>query len=294
MLEAINRFIDYLRTERAYSAHTVEAYRTDLVEFRNYCGRIQPEDVTRELVSKYLVHLKRVSGMKPTSRIRRLATLKSFFRYLSDEEYIALNPLQLVSLPHRPLQLPEIPTEATVAKLLDAIPKRTPQDWRDRAILELLYACGLRISELTGLNVGSIDFETCTLRCRGKGNKERVIPIGQKACQAVQDYLLNGRPKLLRGHHLEPALFISQQSTRIRRNTIGKMMHRRLMELSIDSRMHPHTLRHCFASHLLAHGAQTRVIQELLGHASIDTTQLYTHVSTSSVLRVHKAFHPRA
>ncbi|MDY5955000.1 MAG: site-specific tyrosine recombinase/integron integrase [Kiritimatiellia bacterium] len=292
MHESIERFIEFLRTERAYSPNTIAAYRTDLEEFAAYAD-CPAGKITRERVGAYLLRLKE-AGMKQTSLVRRLATLKSFFRFLNEEDFLEENPLEVVSLPRRPLELPEIPDEVTVTKLLDSIPARTPRDYRDRAILELLYACGLRISELTGLDLGSLDLDACTVRCRGKGNKERLVPIGQKACAALREYLAKARPLLLRSHALEPALFISQQSTRIRRNTIAKMLHRRLMELSISTNIHPHTLRHCFASHLLEHGAQTRVIQELLGHATIATTQLYTHVSVSSVLQVHKAFHPRA
>lgn len=289
MLREIERFLNYLLSERAYSQNTAVSYRNDLNQFAS-AVQVSVNDVTRDLVIGYLDTLRR-QGLAESSIIRKLACIKSFFRFLAEEDYIPSNPLSVVSLPRKTRILPEIPDEVEIRKLLDSVPVTSCTGCRDRAVLELLYACGLRVSELTGLNVGDLDFENYTLRCRGKGKKDRIIPFGRSAAESLRLYLREHR------HPQEEspdALFLDSRGNRLGRRSVHKLLTDRLQAAAIAGHISPHTLRHCFASHLLAHGAQTRVIQEMLGHASIATTQIYTHVDKDRILGVHRRFHPRA
>ena len=289
MLQEIERFLNYLLSERAYSQNTAVSYRNDLNQFASAI-QVSVNDVTRDLVIGYLDTLRR-QGLAESSIIRKLACIKSFFRFLAEEDYIPSNPLSVVSLPRKTRILPEIPDEVEIRKLLDSVPVTSCTGCRDRAVLELLYACGLRVSELTGLNIGDLDFENYTLRCRGKGKKDRIIPFGRSAAESLRLYLREHR------HPQEEspdALFLDSRGNRLGRRSVHKLLTDRLQAAAIAGHISPHTLRHCFASHLLAHGAQTRVIQEMLGHASIATTQIYTHVDKDRILGVHRRFHPRA
>lgn len=290
MQREIDRFLDYLLSERAYSENTAISYRNDLKQF-SATIRLPVGEVTRSAVIGYLDVLRR-QGLAESSIIRKLACVKSFFRFLAEEDYIPSNPLSVVTLPRKTRTIPEIPSEAEIQKLLDSVPVTSAAGCRDRAVLELLYACGLRVSELTGLNVGDLDFENYTLRCRGKGKKDRVLPFGHSAAEALRLYL--------REHRNSPednptdAIFLDSRGKRLGRRSVYELLADRLRTAGILGHISPHTLRHCFASHLLAHGAQTRVIQEMLGHASIATTQIYTHVDKSRILGIHRQFHPRA
>lgn len=289
MLREIDRFLNYLLSERAYSENTAVSYRNDLNQFAS-AVLLPVKDVTRDVVIDYLDKL-RQRGLAESSIIRKLACVKSFFRFLAEEDYIASNPLSVVTLPRKTRILPEIPSEAEIQKLLDSVPVTSAASCRDRAVLELLYACGLRVSELTGLNLGDLDFENYTLRCRGKGKKDRILPFGHSAAEVLRLYLRESRSPL---EESPDALFLDSRGKRLGRRSVHKLLTDRLQAAAIDGHISPHTLRHCFASHLLAHGAQTRVIQEMLGHASIATTQIYTHVDKDRILGIHRRFHPRA
>ncbi len=290
----VKGFLNYLASERGYSRNTIEAYERDLQDLGRDIGFLPIEQITREHIIGYLDKL-RDNGMKPRSIARKLACFKSFYRFLLEEDILERDPLAIVSLPKTPRTLPVIPTELNIRQILEAIPLDSPKNIRDRAVIELLYACGLRVSELTGLNVGDVNLETNTLRCRGKGNKERIIPVGDIAAETLMRYLNEVRPKL-RNPRKPPtaAIFLSPRGARLTRGSVYTLIKARTVELSDTLHISPHTLRHCFASHLLAHGAQTRVIQELLGHANIATTQIYTAVDSGKLLDTHKKFHPRA
>lgn len=289
MLREIDRFLDYLLSERAYSENTAVSYRNDLNQFAAVI-QLSIGEVTRNNVIGYLDAL-RQKGLAESSIIRKLACVKSFFRFLAEEDYIPSNPLSVVTLPRKTRTLPEIPSELEIQKLLDSVPITSAIECRDRAVLELLYACGLRVSELTSLNICDLDFENYTLRCRGKGKKDRIVPFGHSAAEVLRLYLQKYRNP---SEPTSDAVFLNSRGKRLGRRCVHKLLSDRLQEAAIAGHVSPHTLRHCFASHLLAHGAQTRVIQELLGHASIATTQIYTHVDKSRILGIHRQFHPRA
>ncbi|QSH42286.1 site-specific tyrosine recombinase XerD [Lentisphaerota bacterium ZTH] len=294
--EKLVDFLGYLSLERGLSRNTVSAYRSDLEDFTDWLednGFSDFGTVRRDVILDYLGSLKDI-GMEPSTLARRLVAVKIFFRYLCQEKVIEKNITEVMDSPKLWKLLPDFLSTAEVDSLLNAFPSRAkdPLLFRNRTILEMMYACGLRVSETAGLSLSSINFDDEVVRVKGKGNKERIVPIGKTALRFVNRYLDDTRPKLVK-NPMEAALFLSKSGRQLNREWIWRIVKEAAKIAGIGKNIHPHTLRHSFASHLLENGADLRVIQEMLGHADISTTQVYTHVDQRRLLKVHRQFHPR-
>jgi len=304
MQEALNRYVNYLEAERGLSPYTVRNYTTDLIG--NYArgsekGFLQflrtkhigsLDEVDKQVLRDYMSWLME-QGVVKSSIARKLSAIRSFYRYLVREELVSANPLEKASSPKLDRRLPSFLTVEETLRLLEAPDRSTPQGIRDRALLELLYASGLRVSELESLNLEQLNLGTNEIRVRGKGSKERMVLIGAPAARALTDYLTHGRPVLL-GRQKANAVFLNQYGRRLPARRIQKILDKCAQKAGIEKRVHPHVLRHTFATHLLDGGADLRVVQELLGHAQLATTQVYTHVSQSQARKIYQSAHPMA
>ena len=291
-------FLAYLEFERGLSRNTLEAYRSDLFQFGRFLEARGADAVTAGAadVSDFLTHLAEGNGRAPSSPAtihRKAACLRSFYRHLRREGLRETDPTASISGPRRGRKLPKVLNRGEVQKLLDQPRGTAPTSLRDRALLELMYACGLRASEAIGLEISDVDLELAVLRARGKGSKERVVPIGRAAVQAVRIYLERGRPALVHGG-LVAHLFVNFRGEPLTRQGLYKIVRRHATSAGLADRMSPHTLRHTFATHLLAGGCDLRSVQEMLGHADVATTQLYTHLSSDRLKDVYFKAHPRA
>ncbi len=305
---AIEQFLEYLRVERNYSTHTVRNYRSDLAAFFHSAtkagrakGETPPIAVDYLKIRAYLGELY-ARRRRPTTIARKLAALRSFYRYASREGWVKENPAKLVASPRLPQTLPEVMTAEETNRLVDAVGQATGPGpgsdpalaARDRLILELLYGAGLRVSELVGLNLEHVDRVERVLLVRGKGKKERVVPFGSKALEALERYQPH-REELLRKNSMEGgALLVNARGRRLTPRSVGRLVKRYSTWFRGDPALHPHSLRHAFATHLLSEGADLRVIQELLGHSSLSTTQKYTRISIRQLMEVYDRTHPRA
>lgn len=290
----IDRYTAYLTVEKGLAPNTLESYSRDLQDFLAYLdgqGLAALSEVEATALLGYLIHL-RNRGLKATTRSRHLVTLRGFFRFLHQENEIAQDPAALVELPKAGLQLPEVLSVAEVRALLAAPDKTRPTGLRNAAMLELLYAAGLRVSELIHLKVVELNLEAGFVRPFGKGGKERVVPVGRTALSVLQTYLATARPQLLK-EVSSAFLFVARRGRPLSRQGFWKVLKRYADRAGIRRSVSPHTLRHSFASHLLEGGADLRVVQVMLGHADIATTQIYTHVSTDRLKAVHRQYHPR-
>jgi integrase/recombinase XerD len=291
-------FLGYLEFERGLSRNTLEAYRTDLLQFGRWLAEhdLSAEAVTGREVSDFVAALAAGNGKPPASPAtihRKTACLRSFYRHLRREGVRDSDPTASITAPRRGRKLPRVLTRDEIQKLLAAPSGTEPGAIRDRALLELMYACGLRASEAIGLEVADVDIDEQVLRARGKGSKERLVPIGRAAVEALRIYLDRGRPGLLRGRP-EPHLFVNFRGGPLTRQGLYKIVRRHAAAVGLADRMSPHTLRHTFATHLLAGGCDLRSVQEMLGHADVATTQLYTHLSSDRLKDVYFKAHPRA
>jgi integrase/recombinase XerD len=292
-------FLAYLEFERGLSRNTLEAYRSDLFQFGRFLDERGVSAVDAEAidVSDFLTRLATDGGAgKPASPAtihRKAACLRSFYRHLRREGVRDSDPTASLSAPRRNRKLPNVLTRGEVDKLLAQPRGVEPAALRDRALLELMYACGLRASEAIELETTDLDLEAGILQARGKGSKERIVPIGSAATRAVNAYLARGRGRLV-GDRLEPRLFVNHRGTGLTRQGLYKIVQRHAASAGLADRMSPHTLRHTFATHLLAGGCDLRSLQEMLGHADIATTQLYTHLSADRLRDVYFEAHPRA
>ncbi len=297
MERVISHFTGFLSIERGCSENTVLAYRSDLVDFVSFLrtgGIASYDGVTRDLIMDYLDRCKD-NGLEGASIARRLVAIKAFFQYLFQERMIPADITDVMSSPKLWRILPDFLSSAEVDALLNAYPKNSkePLTLRNRCILELLYASGLRVSECATLQNGAIRFDEALVRVIGKGDKERLVPVGRTALSILRLYLDKARPMLLKTKE-SPYLFLSYRGEQLDRERIWQVVKEAARIAGIRKNIHPHTLRHSFASHLLENGADLRVIQEMLGHADISTTQIYTHVDKRRLMTVHKTFHPRA
>jgi integrase/recombinase XerD len=290
-------FLAYLEFERGLSRNTLEAYRTDLLQFGRFLDarHISAAEASAADVSDFLTHLAGGNGKSasPATIHRKAACLRSFYRHLRREGVRDSDPTASLSAPRRGRKLPQVLTRAEIERLLSQPKGGEPSALRDRALLELMYACGLRASEAIGLEVADVDLEDGVLRARGKGSKERVVPIGQTALAAVRVYLQRGRPELVKTRP-ESRLFVNFRGGQLTRQGLYKIVRRHAQSAGLADRMSPHTLRHTFATHLLAGGCDLRSVQEMLGHADVATTQLYTHLSSERLKDVYFRAHPRA
>ncbi len=300
MREAIESFINYLTVEKGFSGNTVAAYRNDLYQLADFAGeqaarrsRIASWDnFGREEMLGYLLNLKE-RNYAPTTVSRKVAAARSFFAFLTNERKLRENPTQNIRSPRIGKYLPKPISISEVRRLLDQPGKLTTLEaMRDRAMLQLLYASGMRVSELISLNVGDVDIKGGYVRCFGKGHKERLIPIHQQATSAVEDYLRETRPQLAHSTE-EPALFLNRRGERLTRQGFWQKIKEYARSAGLAA-ITPHTLRHSFATHMLSGGADLRSVQELLGHANISTTQIYTHLTSEHIRRSYDESHPRA
>jgi integrase/recombinase XerD len=295
MKEFIDEFMNYLSVERGLAKNTLLAYRRDLTKYIDYLsqkGVKASNSVSREHVSNFMYDLKK-HDMTATSICRNLAAVKMFHRFLVRENLAKEDPTTLVDTPKLWQRIPSVLTQKEIESMIRAASGKKPQQVRDQAILEIFYASGLRVSELSDLKTTSIDFDVGFVRAVGKGSKERLIPLGKKAREAVQKYLLKARPQLLKDQ-ANNVLFLSRLGKRISRQSLWSVIKFYARKANIKKTIKPHTLRHTFATHLLEHGADLRSVQEMLGHSDISTTQIYTHVDKERLKSVHKQFHPRS
>ncbi|MDO8631556.1 MAG: site-specific tyrosine recombinase XerD [Phycisphaerales bacterium] len=289
----VKRFLDYIFLECGLSGATVTAYKSDLGEFWDdlVANDVSPADIAMDDVQRHLIELQR-RGLLLSSIARHLAAIKVFLRWLHAERVLRADLASLIESSKRWRTIPDTVRYSQVESLLLAPDPQGEYYLRDRALLELLYATGMRVTEVVDLPVDQINLQLGYVRCMGKGRKERIVPVGQPAIEAVGEYLETLRPRL-QGAAQTKALFLSRTGRPLDRTNIWRLVRKYAILAEIDKHLSPHTLRHCFATHLLAGGADLRIVQELLGHADVATTQIYTHVDEAQLKRVHREYHPR-
>jgi integrase/recombinase XerD len=294
MRQYIPTFIDFIEVERGMSRNTIQSYKRDIEKFAAYAERINKDvsSVTREDIVNFMMELKD-NGLSATSIARHLASLKTFWKFLSAEQYVTENPASVVETPKIWKNIPDVLSKEEVEKLLAAPPHKGWMGIRDRAILELMYATGLRVSEVKDLKKANVNLEANYVKCHGKGGKERIVPLGKFAEKAVREYVEPHRSKLV-VKTSDEHLFLSRFGKMLSRQSVWKMVQKYATLSGIRKHITPHTLRHSFATHLLEGGAELRGVQEMLGHADISTTQIYTHVNKDKLRKIHERFHPRA
>lgn len=290
----IDEFIDYLGSEKGLAVNTLESYGRDLKQYQDYLRSdgASIQAVSRAKVIDYLLYLQK-QGKATATIARRLAALRAFYQFLVREKRLDHDPTADLESPKLERRLPSVLTVKEVETLLKQPSPNDPAGLRDRAMLELLYATGIRVSELISLDVSNVDLAMQFLRCTGKGSKERIIPVGSIATKAVREYITLGRPKLVPDQN-ESALFVNHHGKRLTRQGFWKIVKKYAAKARINKDITPHTLRHSFATHLLENGADLRSVQEMLGHADISTTQVYTHLTKGRLKEVYSRAHPRA
>ena len=301
MKEDIESFLNYLTVEKGFSGNTIEAYRNDLTQLLGFAEEetlkksIIPswDNFSRQSMLSYMLNLKE-RNYAVTTVARKVAAAKSFFGFMVSEGKLREDPTENISSPKVGKPLPDALSISQVRKLIEQPAKTTtPDAKRDRAMLELLYASGMRVSELISLNLGDVDINNCFVRCFGKGSKERMVPIYPQAAKIVDDYIREVRP-LWAHRETEKALFLNQRGERLTRQGLWQILKNYAKDAGLDKQVTPHTLRHSFATHMLSGGADLRSVQELLGHANISTTQIYTHLTSEHVRNTYEKAHPRA
>jgi len=299
--EDIDSFLNYLTVEKGFSVNTTDAYRNDLYQLAEFAEReitkrsVMPvwTNFSRQDMLSYLLNLKE-RNYAVTTLARKVAAAKSFFGFMVAEGKIKGNPMENISSPKVGKPLPNAISISQVHQLIDQPAKlTTPEAKRDRAMLELLYASGMRVSELLSLNLNDVDTKGCYVRCFGKGNKERLVPIYQQAANMVEEYITEVRLLFVRSE-AEQALFVNQHGDRLTRQGLWQILKAYAKSAGLSKQVTPHTLRHSFATHMLSGGADLRSVQELLGHTNISTTQIYTHLTSEHIRRTYEKAHPRA
>ena len=297
MRTQVEQFLDHIAYERGLSENTRAAYAADLETFIAFLEKDGKATtfaaVTRNHVAAFLDQQRKL-GFRASTRARRLVAIKVLFAFLAGEGVIPADIAALMNAPRKGRTLPRTLSEEEVASLLAAIDGDAPLTVRDRSMLELFYACGLRVSEVASLRLSDVRLDDAVIACVGKGNKQRLVPLGAVAEAWLRRYLTESRPRLARGNTTQSTLYLTVRGAPFTRQGIFAMLRKRAGEAALARSISPHVLRHCFASHLLAHGAQIRAIQEMLGHADIATTQVYTHVDDGQARATHARFHPRA
>lgn len=290
----VDRFLTHVSAERGGSPATARAYASDLSAYLTWAKRAgkDPISLTHRDLRLYLAELNR-ARYAPRTIARRLSSLRSFFEFLVESGLASGNPAAALGSPKLPARLPKLVPADLLAALLDAPDSSTPQGMRDAAILELLYAAGLRVGEVEGLDLSGVDLRQGQVRVMGKGRKERIVPVHRFACARLEHWLRDGRPRLAKAAPTQ-AVFLNRLGTRYSAGSVRRMMERHLTEVGSSAGLTPHALRHTFATHLLEAGADLRSVQELLGHVALSTTQIYTHLSVRRLQDVHRDAHPRA
>jgi integrase/recombinase XerD len=294
MTASIDQFLNYLLVEKGLSRATLESYSRDLLRYAQFMDQHGQRTASAEdtpLLLKHLIQL-RNEGLGARSRARHLVALRGFYRFLVQEKLLALDPAKLLDIPKTTLKLPDVLSVEEVRCLLNAPDARTPQGIRDAAMLEVLYAAGLRVSELTSLKLQDTHLDAGFVRVLGKGSKERIVPIGQYAREKVLFFLEHARSRLLK-NRTSPYLFVARAGRPMTRQGFWKLLRAYASKAGLLKKVTPHSLRHSFASHLLEGGADLRAVQTMLGHADISTTQIYTHVTKDRLRELHRKFHPR-
>jgi integrase/recombinase XerD len=291
----LDLYLDYLTVEKGLSANTRASYSADLLKFLNYLKDRGIENWSQVRFPEIMAFLSRAQeqGLAPRSRARLLSALRGFFKFMVRDSHLQKSPVANLTSPRLRRQLPTVLSVAEVERLLAQPNPDLPLGQRDAAMLELLYGTGLRVSELITLAVGRVNLEVGFLVARGKGSKERIVPMGEAAIETVRSYTLGSRPRLLKGKMSE-ILFVSNRGTAMTRQGFWKLLKKYGRQAGMEKSLSPHTLRHSFATHLLERGADLRSVQMMLGHADISTTQIYTHVARERLREVHKKYHPRA
>jgi len=296
MEQAIDSFIRFLAVERGLSENYQLSTQRSLSEFAQWCAAKKkidhPCSVTLPVISEYLADRKR-AGLSASSIKLIVVAMKIFFRFLAGKGEVERDPAEALALPRIERYLPETLNELQVEQLLEKINTKVPHGLRDRAMIELLYASGLRTSELANARLENFSFEERVMRVTGKGNKTRIVPVGRKACEALAAYLSTERPKFVK-RRSSSEIFLSERGTKLTTARIWQIVKKHARHSGLEKNIYPHLLRHSFATHLLGNGADLRIIQEMLGHADISTTQVYTHVDQQRLKAVHRQFHPRA
>ncbi len=295
MKPLIGEFLNYVSVERGLAKNTLMAYQRDLTAYTAYLEEVagvrSPDAIRHQHISTYMMVQKK-GKMQATSICRSLAAIRMFHRFLVRESFAKEDPTGLVDTPKLWKRIPDVLTQAEIMAMINAANGRDAQSVRDQAVLELFYASGLRVSELVALRLEDVNLETGIVICMGKGSKERLIPVGSKAREALEKYLGKARLKMLGGKNVAE-IFVSRLGKKMSRQSIWKTIKSYARKANIKKTIKPHTLRHTFATHLLEHGADLRSVQEMLGHSDISTTQIYTHVDKERLRTVHKQFHPR-
>lgn len=295
MEEFLKEYLVHLKLEKNLSVNTISSYRNDLTAFLSFLkdkNIIDPSEVNPEHISSFFKLLNEL-GLSGTSSARYFSSLKGFFLFLIKNKYILKNPIEKISAPKLSKKLPSVLDISEVEKILSQPDISDKFGLRDKAMLELFYACGTRVSELINLKISDLFFSDEIIRVFGKGSKERLIPVGSSAIKWINDYLKLSRPLLMKKSKSENYLFLNSRSSKLSRMGVWKIIDRYVKEAGIEKEVHPHTFRHSFATHLLEGGADLRAVQEMLGHADISTTQIYTHIDRDYIKQVHKQYHPR-
>jgi len=295
-MELIDRFLEHLRVERGMSANTLDSYSREIVRFRNWLGLKKDDKKWREVkpedIRLYLSELKEIK-LSPRSIFHNLAVMRSFYRFLVGEEVCERDPAELVEFPKLPQRLPDVMSRDEVNKIITGVKDDSIPGLRDRAILELLYACGLRVSELTGLKLDQVRLDEGYILAFGKGAKERVIPMGDQARSAIKKYLAQSRPFFERNGS-SPFVFLNRSGKKLSRQSVFLMVKKNALKSGIRTGISPHTFRHSFATHLLEGGMDLRMVQLLLGHSDIIATQIYTHLDRQRLIKEYDLRHPRS
>lgn len=295
MQELVESFLNYLSVERSLSNNTIAAYRRDLNKYISCLEKSRISALsqsTRKDISDFMFRLKD-NGLNASSIARNLAAIKVFYRFLVRERILKVDPSSLLDSPRLWKRIPDALSSQEVEDLLKGPSLRQTQGVRDRAILEVMYATGMRVSEAVNLKLTDVNLDAGFARCIGKGSKERIVPLGKQAIAALRRYLEEARPKLLKKSQAETILFLSRLGKRVSRQSFWKIIKAYARKARIKKNIRPHTLRHSFATHLLEGGADLRSVQEMLGHADIATTQIYTHIDKNRLKLIHKTYHPR-
>ncbi len=288
-IDLFETFLSYLEFEKEFSKNTIESYKNDLEDFKEYLKLInkKPEDIDKKDAFDYLIYLSR-KKLKPSSLRRKISSIRSFYRFLIREELIDRDPTNDLTFPKNEKKLPQILTVEEIEKLINVIPKNSLKGKRDKAIIELLYSSGLRVSEIINLKIKDLDFNNNYLKCFGKGSKERIVPFGELAKNYIFDYLNEREKNNIKSEYL----FTTKKGEKLLRQEINNFLRVYSKRAKLKKKVHPHMLRHSFATHLLERGADLRSVQELLGHVDISTTQIYTHLTKEYLKEIYLNTHP--
>jgi integrase/recombinase XerD len=290
----VDQYLNYLKIEKGLAPKTINAYAGDLDRFMAYLSRqaiAGLDAIDTPTILKYIIELRK-AGRSARTRARHLVAIRGFFSYLTKSDVVSSNPVKRVDLPKIGFKLPEVIDSKQVEELLEIPDRQRAKGLRDAAMLELMYAAGLRVSELIHLEITAVNLEAGFVRVLGKGSKERIVPIGRKAIDCIRDYLEQARPQLLKAL-VSRYLFVARAARPMTRQGFWKLFRRYALQAGLPSRATPHSLRHSFASHLLEGGADLRAVQVMLGHVDIATTQIYTHVAQKRLIEIHQKYHPR-